>query len=51
MIKQPERIYKVVHHETGNVSWFSDSDEMWYVTDWYDDQKYSVYKYELVDEW
>lgn len=50
MSKVSKYIYKLIHIETGAITWFNDSSELYYVIEWYDGQDYEVYKYKLVED-
>lgn len=43
-------LYKLVLLETNTVSWFTDSDELYHIIEWYDDLEYKVYEYKLIEE-
>lgn len=44
-----KKLYKLVLTESNTVSWFTDSDELYHIVDWYEGQEYKIYEYELVD--
>lgn len=49
-----KRLYRVYNKETGNtLCWFNDSEDLFYMTEWYSDSKieYGVEEYKLVNEW
>lgn len=48
-----DKLYKLLNRENGNVSWFTDEEELFFILKKYGNKKHeiSVYEYELVEIW